>query len=458
VLLKMPEGYGAPKQALDDLAAARQRFKNLDKRHGDELEAGLTGDMNMSYEDFDKLTRERDIAAARVKNFEKLANQPVFQDPHWNDPNVIAHLRFSDRVGPNGEKILHMEEAQSGWGQKGRKEGFKNPSVEARQAEIENALNQLRQEKIDSGMALERKFKENTQEFNAEYKRLMQPAEDALNSSKGSTSDINAYNAASDKVMEQVKHLLEPHERARDVAQHAIQKEFAAKMAPLQQEYSALPKIGSMSTAPYVTSTQAWTDLAIKRALKEAAEGGYDKLVWTPGAEQAKRYDLSRHVDNITWSAEPDGKYWVGATKDGRPVRGLENEPMDAKKLEATFGKEIAEKIVKGEGKKMVGGPEMELTGLDLQTGGEGMRGYYDKIWPNQLGKQAKKLDPSAKVGITDVLLPPKAGIGHNNPPFEAPGLTITPKMRESILNGQMAFKDGGSVVDRALMLVSKQA
>jgi hypothetical protein len=39
-----------------------------------------------------------------------------------------------------------------------------------------------------------------------------------------------------------------------------------------------------------------------------------------------------------------------------------------------------------------------------------------------------------------------------------APSLTITPAMRESILKGQTAFKDGGSVVDRALMLVSRQA
>jgi hypothetical protein len=37
-------------------------------------------------------------------------------------------------------------------------------------------------------------------------------------------------------------------------------------------------------------------------------------------------------------------------------------------------------------------------------------------------------------------------------------GIDITPKMREAIMKGQTAFKDGGSVVDRALMLVSKQA
>jgi len=384
-----------------------------------------------------------------------------FTSPHWDDPNVLAHLRMADRTGPNGEKILHVEEIQSDWGQKGKKEGFKNPQVEARQAEIENALNQLRQEKIDSGMALERKFKEDTQEFNAEYKRMMKPAEDALLSSKGSTSDIKAYNAASDQVMGQIGHLLAPHEKARDVAQFAIQKEFSAKMAPLQQEYSALPKVGSTSPAPYVTNTTAWTDLALKRALKEAAEGGYDKLVWTPGAEQAKRYSLINHVDSLTLDRSSRGFLLTG-NRDGAPI--VDKRLSSPQELEALVGKETAEKLLSNlEAAPNKGGVKTtHLSGTDLELGGEGMKGYYDKIIPNQFRKLVKKLDPNVKVGPTDVMLPPKGGIGHNNPPLEAPGITITPKMREAIMKGLPAHKRGGKVnsndtfVNHALRVSSK--
>ena len=39
-------------------------------------------------------------------------------------PNVVAHLRLNDRTGENGEKLLHMEELQSDWGQRGRDKGF----------------------------------------------------------------------------------------------------------------------------------------------------------------------------------------------------------------------------------------------------------------------------------------------------------------------------------------------
>lgn len=47
-----------------------------------------------------------------------------YQSQHWDEPNVLAHIRVQDRVGPNGEKILHVEEIQSDWHQKGRKEGY----------------------------------------------------------------------------------------------------------------------------------------------------------------------------------------------------------------------------------------------------------------------------------------------------------------------------------------------
>ena len=49
-----------------------------------------------------------------------------YHSGHWKDhPNVIAHMRMSDRTGPNGEKLLHIEEIQSDWHQDGRKKGYR---------------------------------------------------------------------------------------------------------------------------------------------------------------------------------------------------------------------------------------------------------------------------------------------------------------------------------------------
>jgi hypothetical protein len=47
-----------------------------------------------------------------------------FRSSHFDEPNVLAHVRFNDRTGPNGEKILFVEELQSDWHREGRKLGY----------------------------------------------------------------------------------------------------------------------------------------------------------------------------------------------------------------------------------------------------------------------------------------------------------------------------------------------
>ena len=47
-----------------------------------------------------------------------------------------------------------------------------------------------------------------------------------------------------------------------------------------------------LPSAPYVTDTEDWTKLALKKAIEDAAEGGQDYLAWTSGAQQAGRYNL----------------------------------------------------------------------------------------------------------------------------------------------------------------------
>ena len=175
-----------------------------------------------------------------VEGVQKYKNFPEFRSSHWDDPNVLAHIRMADRAGPNGEKLLHVEELQSDWGQKGKKEGFDTPEMRAKLLKelpegyvVENAPSQ------GAGFP-DRYFVRNEQGqlVGTGYSR-----ESAINST---VNDLN------DQI-----------------------RGTTASLVP---------------TSPYVTSTQGWTDLALKRVMKEAAEGGYDGVVFTPGAEQAKRY------------------------------------------------------------------------------------------------------------------------------------------------------------------------
>ena len=55
---------------------------------------------------------------------------------HYGDtPNVLAHVRFNERTGPNGERVLFIEEVQSDWHQAGREKGYAGISADALEAE-----------------------------------------------------------------------------------------------------------------------------------------------------------------------------------------------------------------------------------------------------------------------------------------------------------------------------------
>ena len=41
------------------------------------------------------------------------------------DNRRVVHLRMNTRTDAEGNKVLFLEEVQSDWGQKGKKEGFK---------------------------------------------------------------------------------------------------------------------------------------------------------------------------------------------------------------------------------------------------------------------------------------------------------------------------------------------
>lgn len=66
----------------------------------------------------DELARKADNAASN------------YQSPHWNEANVLAHIRMNDRFAEDGKKTLHIEEVQSDWHQQGRKNGYKGELAE----------------------------------------------------------------------------------------------------------------------------------------------------------------------------------------------------------------------------------------------------------------------------------------------------------------------------------------
>jgi diguanylate cyclase (GGDEF)-like protein len=48
----------------------------------------------------------------------------TYQSSHWEESNVLAHIRFNDRTDADGKRVLFIEEMQSDWAQQGKKQGF----------------------------------------------------------------------------------------------------------------------------------------------------------------------------------------------------------------------------------------------------------------------------------------------------------------------------------------------
>ncbi|HSW00032.1 MAG TPA: LPD23 domain-containing protein [Sedimentisphaerales bacterium] len=185
-----------------------------------------------------------------------------------------------------------------------------------------------------------------------------------------------------------------------------------------------------VADAPF-KKTESWAMLAFKRALRMAVEEGYDAIAWTPGQAQAERYDLSKQIDSVSYNKQKNGTISYSVRKDGHEVhQDLAASPED---LERTLGKELAKKILDGEGQE-VGAPKGsgKLEGLDLQVGGEGMKAFYDQMLPKAVQKYIAKLDKSAKVSPTQL---------RTTPGTEVWLIPITEAMRNEVLAGQALYQ-----------------
>ena len=63
-----------------------------------------------------------------------------FRSSHFDQPNIVVHVRFNSRVDANGDNVLFIEEIQSDWAEKGRKEGFRIPNADKEAEQFQLSL------------------------------------------------------------------------------------------------------------------------------------------------------------------------------------------------------------------------------------------------------------------------------------------------------------------------------
>jgi hypothetical protein len=279
----------------------------------------------------------------RLGELIRQAERENYESGHFDEPNILAHMRVDDRM-INGKKTLMVEEIQSDWHQAGRKKGYTKSISEERKMEIRLEIDKI-----------ERARKE-------------------LYENRG----------------KQV------------ISGQPINESFDPTLAYLEnQEMQLRNELKGTTGVPDAPFKKNWQEMMVKQALDIAAKGDYEAIAFTTGKQQAARYNLSKQIDalDLIPAKEGDKQFVLQAWKDGRNViRKAVNED----ELADYVGKEVAEKLLAQEPKGLHipegiahGNPNVfegrELTGLDLETGGEGMKGFYDKMVPDFVNKYAKK-------------------------------------------------------------------
>ena len=92
------------------------------------------------------LIRAEDAETAKMIAARDGMGAGAFEGPHWTQPNVLVHIRATDRVDAAGRKILYVEEIQSDWHEIGRVRGY---TVEENAAKLEAATEDLRRAAAD---------------------------------------------------------------------------------------------------------------------------------------------------------------------------------------------------------------------------------------------------------------------------------------------------------------------
>lgn len=311
------------------------------------------------------------------------------------DGRAVVWIRFGETTDKDGKRVLVIDEIQSKRHQDGREKGYQEKGESDK---IRKRIDALFDEKVElSKEILHRMGYIHYSEEGGKFDPDIQ-------------EKVELGKLGSKEEMEKMKQI-----------DNDLNDAFAAQR-----------KLGeSIPSAPFEKN---WQELAMKRMLRYAAENGFDKVAWTTGEQQAERYNLSKTVKKTTVSVNPNNTRMV--TLDFRHDEGYmdfvqmrvdENGTIIGgdfigSQLSDVVGKEFAIKIMGVEAEREI------FTDNDLKIGGEGMKGFYDKILPSFVSKYTKKW--GGQVEETEL---PETGLNMHS-------VDVTPQMKEDVMKGQPMF------------------
>ena len=249
VLLTNPGYKGDPSFKFSDEKKAR--LQELRQKDRQAILSDLDDEPSATLTDAEKKEMRR--LKRQEEELGRLAGRS-YDSPHWQEDDVVAHARLSDREARDSfthssgaradGKVLYIEELQSDWAQAGRRRGFgmlEPGSYSVKKNDIRRRTNR----------------------------------------ETGYTEPIDGY-----IVVDQDGKLVEQGIREGATSGVFESLEAAKERA---EELSGTMRAG-LPEGPLVGSTDKWTEATMRRLIRKAADEGYDYIAWTPGFIQRGRW------------------------------------------------------------------------------------------------------------------------------------------------------------------------
>ena len=241
---------------------------------------------------------------------------------HFPQKNQVGWARVTERT-ISGKRTLMVEEVQNDIRQRGRTHGYRSDDNEAANLWMEEKY------RLDDLVEMERAATDDILKYKLDNLGFNNSGE-----AKGAILANPDYAQRWD--ISDPKHI-EAFERYKQA--------YAAKR---DHELSGENPENSLAIAADVPFKKSWPLVVMKRIIRYAVDNGFDQVAWTTGAIQNERYDLSYHLNAITYR-KVGGLWDIEASSDD-DFEVYESSGLNEQQLRNEIGEELAQKIIDHKG------------------------------------------------------------------------------------------------------------
>jgi hypothetical protein len=253
-----------------------------------------------------------------------------FKSAHFDPLNIVAHIRFNERTDVDGKRVLFIDELQSDWGQKGKKEGFSKVADKSELDAMKEEMSALNMRELTGPQLTQTEYVRLDELIKLTKAGVASTANTPGVPSSPFVTDTKAWTALALKRMVSY------------AAENGFDKIAWATGLQQAERFKLSKKV----------ETIAWFE----------AGGGIERSVNIVLPDSDQQISLSVDINN--------------------KIMGMSE--FKGRSLESVVGKNVAEKIMAS--------PSGTLMGEDLYIGVHGMSSYYDQIVPQVANDILKKV------------------------------------------------------------------